>query len=260
MTLDAYFQKQDSQFIANPIARGPWSPNMLHGRVIAGLLAFEIEQQHGDPDMVPVRLTVDMYRAPDFSPITIVTRIARAGQRIKVIDADFMINGTSMARASCMFLRRAENSPGNVWQPETWQVPAPEQIADQERFPDGTGPSWHIRNISGGWGQCAQRRVWMSETRELVAGYAHTPFSRIGLIADFTSPCANIGDAPLGYINTDATVYLHRLPRGEWIGMESIHHGATDGIAVGECFLYDQDGRIGSGSVGALAQVMKRRP
>lgn len=231
---------------------------MLHGRVIAGLLAFELEQQHGDLDMMPSRLTVDMYRAPDFSPITIKTTVARAGHRIKVIDAEFISNGVSMARASCMFLRRTSNPPGNVWKPDNWNVPPPESLAAQKIVTDGTGPSWDIRNIEGEFGKFCRRSVWMSETRELVEGYPLTPFSRIGLIADFASPCANIGDAPLGFINTDATVYMHRLPRGKWIGMETINHQATDGVAIGECFVYDQEGLIGSAGVAALAQIMKQ--
>ena len=255
---EPYFRLEAGQFVATPQSRGPWSPTMLHGRVIAGLLAFGIERDHGDAEMVPVRFTVDMYRAPDFSPITIKTQVARAGHRIKVIDAEFVSNGVSMARASCMFLRRTANPPGNVWQPPTWSAPLPDAVPAQEKFQDGTGPTWNIRNISGGWGQCAQRRVWMSEQRELVGGVALTPFTRIGLISDFASPCANIGDAPLGFINTDVTVYLHRLPRGEWIGMETVNHGATEGIAIGECFIYDTEGPIGSASVGALAQIMRR--
>jgi hypothetical protein len=33
-----------------------------------------------------------------------------------------------------------------------------------------------------------------------------------------------------------------------------VNHQATDGIAIGECFLYDQQGPIGSSTVAALAQ------
>jgi len=40
--------------------------------------------------------------------------------------------------------------------------------------------------------------------------------------------------------------------------METINHNASDGIAIGECFVYDVEGPIGSASVAALAQVMKR--
>jgi hypothetical protein len=258
MQQEPFFRKQGELFLANPPSRGPWSPTMLHGRVIAGLLAFQIEQKHGDPDMLPARLTVDMYRPPDFSPVEITTKLVRDGHRIKVVDAEFLSNGKSMGRASCQLLRRTANSPGNVWSPPNWNVPSPQDLPDIGPFDDGTGPAWKIRNITGAMGACAQRRVWMSEVRDLVEGFPLTPFTRIGLISDFASPCANIGDAPLGYINTDATVYLHRLPKGEWIGMETINHRATDGVAIGECFVYDEEGPIGSASVAALAQVMKR--
>jgi len=258
MNTEPFFRKQGDTYSATPKSRGPWNANRLHGRVIAGLLAFQIEQDHGNPDLLPARLTVDMYRPPDFSPITIATRVVRDGHRIKVIDADFISAGTSMGRATCQLLRRTENSPGNVWMPPNWNVLSPEESGPDQRFGDDTEPTWRIRNISGAMGACAQRRVWLSEMRELVEGYPLTPFTRVGLISDFASPCANIGDASLGYINTDVTVYLHRLPRGEWIGMETINHHATDGVAIGECFVYDVEGAIGSTSVAALAQVMKR--
>ncbi len=47
---------------------------------------------------------------------------------------------------------------------------------------------------------------------------------------------------------------LHRLPEKEWIGFEVVNHNATDGIAIGECYLYDQQGPIGTSTVAALAQ------
>jgi hypothetical protein len=258
MNTEPFFRKHGDEYIATPVSCGPWSPTMLHGRVIAGLLAFQIEQDHGHPDLLPARLTVDMYRPPDFSPISITTKVVRDGYRIKVIDAEFISGGQSVARATCQLLRRTKNSPGNIWKPTNWSAPSPEDCGPDQRFGDNTEPTWRIRNITGAMGTNAQRRVWMSEMRELVEGFPLTPFTRIGLISDFASPCANIGDAPLGYINTDVTVYLHRLPRGEWIGMETINHNATDGVAIGECFVYDVEGPIGSASVTALAQVMKR--
>ena len=77
---------------------------------------------------------------------------------------------------------------------------------------------------------------------------------RVALAADFASPFANAGEQGLGYINSDVTLYLHRLPVKEWIGFEVVNHHATDGIAIGECWLYDQQGAIGTSTVAALAQ------
>jgi hypothetical protein len=47
---------------------------------------------------------------------------------------------------------------------------------------------------------------------------------------------------------------LHRLPVTEWIGFEAVNHHATDGIAIGECWLYDEQGATGTATVAALAQ------
>jgi hypothetical protein len=113
---------------------------------------------------------------------------------------------------------------------------------------------WEIRPITGAMGTRGPRRLWMREVRELVSGVRLTPFVRAALASDFASPFANAGDKGLGYINSDATLYLHREMEGEWIGMEVVNHQATDGVAIGECFIYDIKGPIGTASVAALAQ------
>jgi acyl-CoA thioesterase len=117
------------------------------------------------------------------------------------------------------------------------------------------GRMWAVKPIKGGFGAEGERQIWVKEVRELVGGVALTPFQRVAVAADFASPFAHASsDQGLGYINTDVTVYLHRLPDSEWIGFRSVNHQATDGVAVGECWLYDAAGSIGFASCSALAQ------
>lgn len=113
---------------------------------------------------------------------------------------------------------------------------------------------WTTRPIAGRMGSLGPRRLWMSEVRELVDGVPLTPFTRVALAADFASPFANAGDKGLGFINSDLTLYLHRLPVTNWIGFDVVNHQSTDGIAIGECWLYDEQGAIGTATVAALAQ------
>jgi hypothetical protein len=258
MTHEPFFLADKDGFRPTPVCRGPWDPGSLHGRVVAGLLAHEIERQHGDPALMPARLTVDLYRLPDFSPVVVTTSIVRNGRRIKVVDAEFLSNGVSVGRATCQLLRRSENPPGRVWSPPPWNAPKPHEIAVPEDVAHALGGMWAVRPIEGAFGTVGRKRLWMSEVRELVGGVALTPWVRAALAADFASPFANSGDAGLGYINSDITMYLTRLPRTPWVGFDVVDHHADDGIAFGECRMYDEDGPIGASSVCALAQ--SRRP
>src|SRR5260221_1457297 len=122
-TKQPFFTRNGDGFKPTLDARGPWDPKSLHGRVVAGLLGQEIERRHGGPDYMPARLTVDMYRLPDLSPVEVTTRLFRDGKRIKVVEAEFFSNGASMARATCQLLLRTQNPAGNVWTPPDWTAP-----------------------------------------------------------------------------------------------------------------------------------------
>jgi hypothetical protein len=257
MPNDPFFVKENDRFLPTRAGVGPWDPNSLHGRLIVGLLGYEIERLHGSADYMPARLTVDMYRLPDLSPVEMTTRIVRDGYRIKVIDAEFISAGVSCGRATCQLLRKTENPSGNVWKRPAWDAPKPADIAPPQDQRGGMGGMWQVRPISGAFGSLGVRKLWMAEVRELVGGQPWTPFSRVAVAADFASPFANAGDAGLGYINSDVTLYLHREPVSEWVGFEVFNHGATAGVAIGECIVHDEDGPIGSASCTALAQKRK---
>jgi hypothetical protein len=249
-----FFTRDGDGFVPTEVANGPWDPQSLHGRVIIGLLAFEIERHHGADDFVPARLTVDMFRLPKLVPIEVKTKLVRDGLRIRVVEAEFFSAGVSMARASCQLLRKTENPAGNVWSPPNWEVPRPADIAKPTDVRLGMHGKWTTRPIVGGMGTSGPRRLWLSEVRELVAGTPASPFVRVAVAADFASPFANAGDQGLGFINSDVTLYLYRLPVTEWVGFEVVNHHARDGIAIGECWLYDEQGAIGTSTVAALAQ------
>jgi hypothetical protein len=167
--------------------------------------------------------------------------------------------GKSVARGTAQFLIRGENAPGKTTSPPDWDAPHPDTLPPPPPNQFG-GRMWKMRNISN-WFEGAQTRrgAWMAEIRGLIEGEALTPFTRVAVAADFASPLANRHETGLGYINTDMTVYLHRLPVGEWIGFEKINHDASEGVAIGECFLYDVEGRIGSASCAALRQARAPR-
>jgi hypothetical protein len=225
--------------------------------VIFALCAFQLEQKHGDPDFMPARVTVDMYRLPGFQTLEVKTNIVRDGGRLKVIDAELFADGVSHARATSQWIRKSENSEGNIWSPPNWEVPMPESLPEPPPPPAGAprgGMSTTRRVPGASMNQFGQKRVWMTENREVVGGTPITPFMRAACVADMANPFSNSGDKGLGYINSDVTLYLHRPPTDVWVGLEVVNHHATDGVAIGSCYLYDKQGPIGSSSVCGVAQ------
>jgi hypothetical protein len=252
---DPFFRKDGALFVPTACARGPWDPRSMHGRVIAGLLGYVLENAFGAPDFIPARLTVDMYRLPRLEPVEVKTNLIREGGRLRVAEAEFFSGGVSMAKASCQFLRVTEAPAGEVWGLPNWQVPSPEEIEPPQLPDNPIARIWAMRPIAGGFQDPGPvRQAWVSDIRDLVAGIPLTPFQRVALACDFASPFTHAGDKGLGYINSDVTLYLHRAPIGPWIGFEKSDHQATLGVAVGQCRLYDVEGHIGIVACAALGQ------
>ena len=162
MSAEPFFTLIGDTFTPGAASTGPWSTTSLHARVVIGLLAREIERLHGGEDFMPTRLTTDLYRLPDLSPAKLTTRAVREGSRIKVIDAEFLSGGRSVARATCQLLRRTANPQGRVWSPPVWDAPPPSQIPAPARGHGDMGGMWATRPIVGAFGSLGRRQLWMS--------------------------------------------------------------------------------------------------
>lgn len=258
MTATPFFTADGDLFHPNDVCRGPWDPNSLHGRVIAALMAHDIESKFIDPAFHPARLTVDLYRMPPFAPVKVQSHVVRDGNRIRIVDSEFLTSeGVSLARASCVLLRRTGNPEGTVWSEGDWDVPHPLTLEPQQPPPNAAKrePMWESRNIgTQTFGSVAQKRMWMREVRPLIGGVELTPFLRAASACDFANPFANSGSNGLEFVNVDITLYLHRLPVDEWIGFESVSHHSANGVSVGECAMFDVEGSIGRSAVAGLAQ------
>ncbi len=275
-----FFVLEGEQYLPTKASRGYWSDDSINGRLIGGLIGFALEQAFGEPEFVPARFCVDLLRLPPRKPLRVETKLVRAGGRLKLADAELFADDVLIARGSCLFLRRSAATDAPTWHTPAWDAPPPDEVLTEER----SLPQWELRPIPpearamqrppsaaaradgaefaaavnrpvlGALTPFDARQAWIRETRELVGGYAHTPFTRIAAVADFASPLANSSESSIDFINTDITLYLHRLPATEWLGFDLVKHHASDGIAIGECWLYDEAGALGTVTVAALAQ------
>jgi hypothetical protein len=261
---EAFFRREGEVLVPAEVARGPWDPNSMHGRLLAGMLAHTVEQRFGQPDFHFARMTIDLFRLPPLAPYGIEVSLRREGNRIRVAEGSITSGGVEVARGSVVMLRRAEEPEGDVWSPPDWDVQGPEEVGRPDAWGGGAPrgmPMWETRPITdaafprpgGAERAVEQKRAWIRESRLLVTGEPLTPFVRAAVAADYTNPFANSGSRGLNFVNADITLYLHRLPMTAWIGFEVSSHQSADGICVGECTLYDERGAIGKSIVCGVA-------
>jgi hypothetical protein len=251
---EPFFTVAGEELIPAPHARGPWAPDMMHGRLLGGLMARAIELEHADEHLHVARFTVDLFRRAGVVPLRVTTTRVRDGGRVRVVDARVTTSDSEVARASAVLLRRGPAPPGEVWGTPGWDAPEPGALG-----PPLTGTPFHLWLMTaddaatGVWETAKRRRAWVREAHELVAGESVSPFVRVALAADLTSPLTLFGTAGLWYINADYTLTLGRLPAGDVIGFESGGQLSDDGVAVANSTLYDSAGPIGYCAVTAVA-------
>ena len=280
---EAFFNVDETRkniYHPTPFARGPWDPKTLHGRVLSGLVAFEVEENCLSENESGVfqasRITVDLFRPPPMSPLIVTSQIVRSGRRIKVIDVNIAseLEGrgvVDIARGSVVMLKKSANPDGEIWSRPDWEIDPPLEdmpaLEAAQKGPDSTAslPIWQTVNVQDDEGKpydengpqhrkLGVRQAWIRETYSLISGIPPSQLVRVAQVADFANPFTNSGTRGLNYINADITLYLQRTPVGSWIGTETSYHGADNGVSVGTMSLYDRRGRVGTSTVCGLAQ------
>ncbi|GAA4086633.1 acyl-CoA thioesterase domain-containing protein [Nonomuraea soli] len=246
--MTAFFTLKAGELVPAPHARGPWSPDMLHGRLLGGLAARAVDE-HTEPGFRAARLTVDLFRNSPLLPLTVASTVVRDGRRIRVVDVEIGSAHGKVARASAVLLKESTQPPGEVSATPAWDAgpPTGEPVGSGEWFPPFE--LWQLTQ----WGEPGPHRAWMRERFPLVEGEEHTPLVRAALAADFASPISHFGTAGLQFINADYTLTLSRLPSGPTLGLEGTGHVSADGIAAGQCTMHDESGPIGFCVVTAVA-------
>ncbi|HMK11850.1 MAG TPA: acyl-CoA thioesterase domain-containing protein [Acidimicrobiales bacterium] len=242
-----FFEPDGDALVPVPAARGPWAEDMMHGRLLGGLAAWAIDRDHGDPDFMPARLTVDLFKSPGMKETRVSTSLVRAGGRVRIADAFIQVGGVDVARGTALYLRKSDAPVDDAPLTPAWDSTVPGPVENEFEAP------FEVRPVDGmGFGAVGPRRTWLRELRPLVTGEPLTPFIRAAVVSDFASPLANSASEGLEYINADLALYMARLPVGEWIGVEYADRVAGDGVSVAHCRLHDEVGPIGSSEVCAV--------
>ena len=245
-----FTQTDDDAYLPTRNAQSHWGEDHLNGPALVGLVARVLEEQYGDDDFLPARLTVDLFKAARGVPTVARTRLIRDGRRVRNSECELVQDGVVVVRAILVQYRRSAPPRGEEWSPSV-DFSRPNDVDVEHGISigsDGVGWTHAIADH-----QNASRKRFINRAVDVVVGIPNSPFVNAAMAAEGTSLVTNLGSAGVGYINGDLTLALSRLPQDESIGAQADSHWSADGIAVGTATLFDSVGPFGTGMVTAIS-------
>jgi hypothetical protein len=254
-----YVPECPERFAPTELARGPWDPGAQHGGAPAALIARAVERVESVVAMDVVRLTYEFLRPVPLAPLELRTRVLRDGKRVQLVEATLLADEQEVVRASALRIRSdAVPAPDAAVEPPAHAGPADSApIAMPAWETDPPAPTMfardgmEVRFARGAFAEVGPAFAWFRLRVPLVAGEAPSPLQRLAAAGDFGNGIATaVSWATHVFINPDLTLYVERLPAGEWVGLDAITRVGEAGIGVSDSALYDERGRVGRAQQG----------
>ena len=249
----ALFVAEGAALVPTDRARGPWSPDALHGGPVAALVARSAER-HGDnrdDGLQLARLTLELLRPVPLAPLTITTSLIKPGRRVQLLDAVVVAGEVEVAKARVLRLRVDPDQPAvRPSTPEDEAPEPPERCVPRPPMVDQY-PAFHnygveMRFVDGESEVRGPAAAWFRLRVPVVLGEQPTPWQRAAAVADFGNGISSELDFLTStFVNADLTVSIHRPPIGPWVCLDARTRYGSPGIGAAESALWDVQGRIG---------------
>ena len=261
--LPPFFALDGERFVPSAAARGPWSPRHLHGGPPAALLARAFAREAG-ADRQIARLTFDLLRPVPLAPLTVATRVVRAGGKALRLGGSVLAEDrVAVIEATCLALKA---EPDRVAVPAEGPAapPPPEESAPFELPFMSADQGYHRavewRLARGTWGR-GPAAAWLRLRVPLVAETLTSPLESLVAVADSASGIAVVVDpARATFVNADLTIALHRTPVGEWTCLDAATVGERHGIGLTRARLWDTGGPVGRSLQTLLLETRENAP
>jgi hypothetical protein len=246
-----YLPEGPDRFAPTELARGPWDPAAQHGGAPAALIARAVERAQSVVPMDVVRLTYELLRPVPLAPLELRTRVVRDGRRVQLVEASLRGGAHEVARATALRIRRDElPAPASDAEAPPHGGPATSAPISMPAFERGptmfARDGMEVRFAAGAFADVGPAFAWFRLRVPLVAGEQPSPLQRLAAAGDFGNGiAAAVPWTTHVFINPDLTLYVERLPEGEWIGLDARTRVGGAGTGVSDSALYDERGRIG---------------
>lgn len=261
--MPSLFTHADGAYHPTDLARGPWSPDFLHGGAVSALVA----QVLGDalaPDAQPARIAIHLLRPVPLAPLSLDIGQLRRGRRMEVLRAAVHAREILVADATLLAVHPDAADSNEVCHgtaTSTSVTSDPLELATSETLGlslEATtflGDAMQVRySIPNGEG--ARPRGWFRLAAAPYDGVSPTPLARAAAAADLTGSVAERRGTELvrGFVNADIGVDLVRPPRGEWLCLEAGSHWAARTFGQARAEVLDEAGLVGAAHSVLVAQ------
>jgi hypothetical protein len=256
---EAYFLPLGGgRYVATAACTGPWFPDAQHIGPPTALLVREFEATGADrPELQLARLTLEVLGPVPLGELSVRTEVLRPGRTIELVGAEVVAGGRAVLRAQAWRLAAAptDGVAGGALAPP----PGPEP-ARPWTHPEGWGYGYldtvEWRFVHGGFDVLGDGQVWARPRLPIVAGEDPSPLQRVAAIADSASGiAARIDMTRWLFLNTEITLHFHRMPVGEWVGVDGHVAIGPTGLGTVSAVLFDTEGEVGR-----CAQQLTVRP
>ena len=261
--MDAFFAPEGDRYRASELTRGPWDHDLQHAGPPTALLGRALERCEPRPAAQIARVTFEILRPIPIATFEARARVVRPGRSVELLESELVDEqGLELVRARAWRLRSEEIELTPAPAPPPEPPPGPEHGRASGFFPTAATVGYHTaiewRFIAGGFRELGPATVWMRSRVALVAGEALSPLERVLVAADSGNGVSAALDFERHrFVNVDLGVHLHRLPAGEWVGLEATTTPEPSGIGLADTALWDERGPLGR----ALQTLLiERRP
>jgi hypothetical protein len=249
---EAFFIPNGPQFVATDATRGPWDPALQHGGPPIALAAGVVEAAYPRAGMQVARVTAEILRPIPIGLLEVTTSIIRAGKSVELLAASVVTGGQEVLRLAVERIRTTAPMALGLETPTDPVSAGPEKTHPPVFFPTGMDVGYHsameFRFRHGNFTEQGPAAGWGRMRIPLIAGSTITPLARALILADSGNGISGVLDYRKWiFINPDLTVYLHRLPEGEWVCLDAKTTVEPHGIGLAESVLSDLRGPFGRG-------------
>ena len=237
-----------NRYRSTPLTTGPWDLASQHAgppsALVSGRMQAAVEQPFA-------RVTVEILRPVPVADLAVEVHVDRPGRAVTMVSGTLSDDQGPCLIARAWGIRRAPVGLDPVAAPES-------PLASPDDCPEVTFPfehdGWHtgmeLRFVSGGgFDDLGPGVAWGRPRVPVVAGEALTPLERVMAFADAGNGVSASADLSRHlFINTALTFHLHRLPDGDWVGLDARSVYEPDGVGAAFTTIHDEHGPIGRGA------------